>query len=116
MVVSTWSQTNLFESNGLLILTSLVFFFRLLILEPSIVHELTDRWISIRRYLNKVKIPLTGYLKCAWGGHYSDHVAVLIDHANFTCSNTLVHSRFTRAVVSPKIPINRLNLLFGKQY
>src|SRR2546425_12588915 len=90
-----------------------------LILISTVVHQFADRGDGVRRYLDQVKIPFTGYVKRTLWRHYSDPLAVFVDQAHFTRTYSLINPRFSRTVVPPNIPVNRPDLLLsgtGKNY
>src|SRR5258707_8045455 len=61
------------------LLTRLVFFFCLLILIATVVHQFADWWDGVGLHLNQVKVSFTGNIKCTLGGHDTDHFAVFVD-------------------------------------
>src|SRR5581483_2672311 len=114
MVICTWTHTNLFECDGLLVLTSLIFFLRLLVFKPTIVHQSTHWRDGIGCHLNQIQVSLSGNIKSLYGRHHSHHLTILIDQAYFACADALIHPCLTLTVIPPKILVNRPNLLFLK--
>src|SRR5260221_9490167 len=61
------------------LLTHLVFFFCLLILIATVVHQFADWWDGVGLHLDQIEIPFTGNIKRTLSGHDTDHLAIFID-------------------------------------
>ena len=92
MFSSIGTEFNLFQANYGLFLLGFLCSFAFLILEFAIIHDFTNRWISIRRNFNQVQPYLLSKFNRFPRWHNSELLIILINHKNFSCPNPPIHS------------------------
>src|SRR5260370_16712717 len=63
-------------------LTRLVFFFCLLILIATVVHQFADWWDGVGLHLDQIEIPFTTNIKRTLGGHDAAHLTFFFAYAH----------------------------------
>jgi hypothetical protein len=74
----------------------------LLVPEPAVVHDATDRWHRIRRNLDEVETPLLGHRERLTQRDDAELTATLVDETDVACSDTIVDAKTISDLSTPR--------------
>lgn len=98
VLVGAWAELNFLDGNKSLLLLRLFLLLFLLILPFAEVDNSANRRLSLRRNLDEIQTLTASNLYRLLRRHYSELRALVVDDANLTHSNTLVHADGRNAI------------------
>ena len=90
MGIDVERKTNLFDFNGMLILSGFFFSFCLLKAIFSVVHDLADRRIALGSNLDEIEIFLLCDRECLFRGHDTELLTVRANNSQFLVADFFV--------------------------
>jgi hypothetical protein len=96
VITGLWPDLDLFDLKRGLLLFGFLLFFGLLVLEPAVVHDLTDRWFRVGRNLYEIEAMIIGFGQGLMNRKNADLISVRINQANFPYPDILIDPRGIR--------------------
>ena len=108
VIVSAWTELDLFYFNYNLLLFRLMRSFLLFVKKLSKINNLANRRDCLRRHFNQIQVPLSCQIKRLLRRHQSQVVVLIVNDPDLFCANTVVYSDLRSArITTPSIPARK---------